>query len=302
MASIESRLANPLSLYVDNKGPKMKGINQMNKGKLDGKVAVVTGASKGIGAAIAKEFADEGATVVINYASAKEDADRIVDEITKRGGQAVAVQANVAKKADVERLFSAAKKAFGKIDILVNNAGVYDWSPIEEITEEQFHKQFDVNVLGLLLATQEAVKQFDSNGGNIINVSSTVTSLTPPGSSVYTGTKGAVDAITRTLAKELGPRKIRVNSINPGLVETEGVRAAGFDDHCWRCLSGHHQSHAPEWIHRGRQWRACRRGHRGAGRPGVPGHPGRPPRRRVPRAGRASPARRGQAPAPAGPP
>jgi len=190
----------------------------MNKGKLNGKVAVVTGASKGIGAAIAKEFADEGATVVINYASAKEDADRIVDEITKRGGQAVAVQANVAKKADVERLFSAAKKA-----------GVYDWSPIEEITEEQFHKQFDVNVLGLLLATQEAVKQFDSNGGNIINVSSTVTSLTPPGSSVYTGTKGAVDAITRTLAKELGPRKIRVNSINPGLVETEGVRAAGFD-------------------------------------------------------------------------
>ena len=196
----------------------------MKNGKLNGKVAVVTGASKGIGAAIAKEFANEGATVVINYASAKEDADRIVDEITKRGGQAVAVQANVAKKADVERLFSAAKKAFGKIDM-----GVYDWSPIEEITEEQFHRQFDVNVLGLLLATQEAVKQFDSNGGNIINVSSTVTSLTPPGSSVYTGTKGAVDAITRTLAKELGPRKIRVNSINPGLVETEGVRAAGFD-------------------------------------------------------------------------
>ena len=201
----------------------------MKNGKLNGKVAVVTGASKGIGAAIAKEFADEGARVVINYASAKEDADRIVDEITKRGGQAVAVQANVAKKADVERLFSAAKRAFGKIDILVNNAGVYDWSPIEEITEEQFHRQFDVNVLGLLLATQEAVKQFDSNGGNIINVSSTVTSLTPPGSSVYTSTKGAVDAITRTLAKELGPRKIRVNSINPGLVETEGVRAAGFD-------------------------------------------------------------------------
>src|SRR6266705_3108449 len=229
ITSIESRLANPLSLYVDKKNPKMKGINQMNKGKLDGKVAVVTGASKGIGAAIAKEFANEGATVVINYASAKEDADRIVDEITKRGGQAVAVQANVAKKADVERLFSAAKKAFGKIDILVNNAGVYDWSPIEEITEEQFHRQFGVNVLGLLLATQEAVKQFDSNGGNIINVSSTVTSLTPPGSSVYTGTKGAVDAITRTLAKELGPRKIRVNAINPGMVETEGVRAAGFD-------------------------------------------------------------------------
>ena len=202
----------------------------MNKGKLNGKVAVATGASKGIGAAIAKEFADEGATVVINYASAKDDADRIVDEITKRGGQAVAVQANVAKKADVERLFSATKKAFGKIDILVNNAGVYDWSPIEEITEQQFHKQFDVNVLGLLLATQEAVKQFDSNGGNIINVSSTVTSLTPPGSSVYTGTKGAVDAITRTLAKELGPRKIRVNAINPGMVITEGVVTGGFHE------------------------------------------------------------------------
>ena len=200
----------------------------MKNGKLNGKAAVVTGASKGIGAAIAKEFADEGARVVINYASAKEDADRIVDEITKRGGQAVAVQANVAKKADVERLFSATKRAFGKIDILVNNAGVYDWSPIEEITEEQFHKQFDVNVLGLLLATQEAVKQFDSNGGNIINVSSTVTSLTPPGSSVYTGTKGAVDAITRTLAKELGPRKIRVNAVNPGMVVTEGAQAGGF--------------------------------------------------------------------------
>src|SRR3989440_2127433 len=197
---------------------------QTNTKKLDGKVAIVTGASKGIGTAIAKHLAAEGAAVVVNYASSKEGADRVVDEITKRGGRAIAVQANVAKKAEVERLFSTTKKAFGKIDILVNNAGVYDWSPIEEITEEQFHRQFDVNVLGLLLATQEAVKQFGSDGGNIINVSSTVTSLTPPGSSVYTGTKGAVDAITRTLAKELGPRRIRVNSINPGLVETEGVR------------------------------------------------------------------------------
>ncbi|PYL47871.1 MAG: oxidoreductase, partial [Verrucomicrobia bacterium] len=160
--------------------------------------------------------------------TSKEGADRVVDQITKRGGTAVAVQANVAKKAEVERLFSATKRAFGKLDILVNNAGVYDWSPLEEITEEQFHKHFDVNVLGLLLATQEAVKQFDSTGGNIINISS-ITSLTPPSSSVYTGTKGAVDAITRTLAKELGPRKIRVNAINPGMVETEGVRAAGFD-------------------------------------------------------------------------
>ena len=201
----------------------------MKNGKLTGKVAMVTGASKGIGAGIAKEFAAEGAAVVVNYASAKGDADRVVDEIAKRGGKAIAVQANVAKKAEVERLFAATKKAFGKIDILVNNAGVYDWSPLEEITEEQFHKHFDVNILGLLLATQEAVKQFDSTGSNIINISSAVTSLTPPGSSVYTGTKGAVDAITRTLAKELGPRNIRVNAINPGMVETEGVRAARFD-------------------------------------------------------------------------
>ena len=201
----------------------------MKNGKLNGKVAIVTGASKGIGAGIAKELAAEGAAVVVNYASSKTDADNVVDKITKRGGKAIAVQGNVAKKSDVERLFATTKKAFGKIDILVNNAGVYDWSPIDEITEEQFHKQFDVNVLGLLLATQEAVKQFDSAGGNIINISSTVTSLTPPSSSVYTATKGAVDAITRTLAKELGPRKIRVNAINPGMVETEGVRAAGFD-------------------------------------------------------------------------
>jgi 3-oxoacyl-[acyl-carrier protein] reductase len=201
----------------------------MKNGKLAGKIAVVTGASKGIGADIAKQFAAEGAAVVVNYASSKEGADRVVDEIAKRGGKAIAVKANVAKKAEIERLFSATKKAFGRIDVLVNNAGVYDWSPLEEITEEQFHKHFDVNVLGLLLATQEAVKHFDSIGGNIINISSTVTSLTPPSSSVYTGTKGAVDAITRTLAKELGPRKIRVNAINPGMVETEGVRAAGFD-------------------------------------------------------------------------
>ena len=202
----------------------------MKNGKLTGQVAVVTGASKGIGADIARHFAAEGAAVVVNYSSSKEGADRVVDEITKRGGKAIAVQANVARKAEVERLFSATKKAFGKVDILVNNAGVYDWSPLEEITEEQFHKHFDVNVLGLLFATQEAVKQFDSAGGSIINVSSAVTSLTPPNASVYTGTKGAVDAITRTLAKELGPRNIRVNAINPGMVETEGVIAAGFNE------------------------------------------------------------------------
>ena len=202
----------------------------MKNGKLTGQVAVVTGASKGIGADIATHFAAEGAAVVVNYSSSKEGADRVVDEITKRGGKAIAVQANVAKKAEVEHLFSSAKKAFGKIDILVNNAGVYEFSPLEEITEEQFHKHFDVNVLGLLLATQEAVKQFDSAGGSIINISSAVTSLTPPNTSVYSGTKGAVDAITRTLAKELGPRNIRVNAINPGMVETEGVIAAGFNE------------------------------------------------------------------------
>jgi 3-oxoacyl-[acyl-carrier protein] reductase len=200
-----------------------------NTKKLDGKVAVVTGASKGIGAAIAKHLAAEGAAVVVNYASSKEGADHVVDEIAKRGGKAIAVRANVASKAEVEQLFAATKKAFGKIDILVNNAGIYELSPLEEITEEHFHKHFDVNVLGLIFATQEAVKQFDPAGGSIINISSTATSLTPPNTSVYTATKGAVDAITRTLAKELGSRNIRVNAINPGMVETEGVRAAGFD-------------------------------------------------------------------------
>src|SRR5437879_7770919 len=220
----------PMATRMINRFHKIKNeMITMKNGKLNGKVAVVTGASKGIGAGIAKHLAAEGAAVVVNYASSKADADRVVDEIAKRGGKAIAVQGNVAKKKEVEQLFSAAKKAFGKVDVLVNNAGVYDWSPLEEITEEQFHKHFDINVLGLRLATQEAVKHFDSAGGNIINISSTVTSLTPPGSSVYTGTKGAVDAITRTLAKELGPRKIRVNAINPGMVVTEGVRAAGFD-------------------------------------------------------------------------
>jgi 3-oxoacyl-[acyl-carrier protein] reductase len=202
----------------------------MNTKKLDGKIAVVTGASKGIGAGIAKHLAAEGAAVVVNYASSKSDADKVVDEITKRGGKAIAVQADVAKKKDIERLFAETKKAFGRLDILVNNAGVYEFAPLENVTEEQFHKHFDVNVLGLLLATQEGVKYFDLAGGSIINISSAVTSLTPATSSVYTGTKGAVDAITRTLAKELGPRKIRVNAINPGMIETEGVIAAGFNE------------------------------------------------------------------------
>jgi len=206
----------------------------MNSKKLDGKVAVVTGASKGIGAGIAKHLAAEGAAVVVNYAASKEGADKVVDEITKAGGKAVAVQGNVAKKAEVERLFTAAEKAFGKIDILVNNAGVYEFVPLEDVTEQQFHRHFDVNVLGMLLATQEALKHFNSDGGSIINIGSLASSLTPPTAVVYNATKGAVDAITRTLAKELGPRKIRVNSINPGMVITDGVLAAGFDQSDFR--------------------------------------------------------------------
>jgi 3-oxoacyl-[acyl-carrier protein] reductase len=202
----------------------------MNTKKLDGKVAVVTGASKGIGAGIAKQFAAEGAAIVVNYASSKSDADKVVDEITKTGGKAVAVQGNVAKKSEVERLFTTAEKTFGKIDILVNNAGVYEFLPLEEVTEQQFHRLFDVNVLGMLLATQEALKHFNSGGGSIINIGSLASSLTPPTAVVYNATKGAVDAITRTLAKELGPRKIRVNSINPGMVITEGAVAGGYTE------------------------------------------------------------------------
>ena len=200
-----------------------------NTKKLDGRVAVVTGASKGIGAAIAKHLAAEGAAVVVNYASSKSGADQVVDEITKRRGKAIAVQANVAKKAEVDRLLSATKQAFGKLDILVNNAGIYEFSPLEEVTEQDLHKHFDINVLGLLLTSQAALKLFGPEGGSIINISSAASSLTPPNTSVYTATKGAVDAITRTLAKELGPRKIRVNAINPGMVITEGVVAGGFD-------------------------------------------------------------------------
>ncbi len=199
-----------------------------NSLKLDGKVAVVTGASKGIGTSIAKHLAAEGAAVVVNYASSREGADRVVAEITKNGGKAVAVQANVVKKSEIERLFAETKKAFGRLDILVNNAGIYEFSPLESVTEEQFHKQFDLNVLGLILASQAAVKLFDSAGGTIINISSIVSTLAVPNAAVYSGTKGAVDAITRSLAKELGPRGIRVNAINPGMVETEGSHAAGI--------------------------------------------------------------------------
>jgi 3-oxoacyl-[acyl-carrier protein] reductase len=196
--------------------------------RLKGKVAVVTGASKGIGADIAKGLAAEGAAVVVNYASSKAGADRVVVEIGKSGGKAVAVQGDVSKGADVQRIFAETKKAFGRLDVLVNNAGIYEFAPLENITEEQFHRQFNTNVLGLLLATQEAAKHFDGEGGSVINIGSAVSSLNPPTSAVYTATKGAVDAVTSVLAKELGPKKIRVNSINPGMVETEGVHAAGF--------------------------------------------------------------------------
>ncbi len=195
--------------------------------KLAGKVAVVTGASKGIGAAIAKYLAAEGAAVVVNYSSGKDGADQVVAEITKHGGAATAVQANLSKPADVTKLFAETKKFRDKIDILVNNAGIYEMTPLESITPEHFHRHFDLNVLGLLLASQEAVKSMRP-GGSIINISSVVSRITPPGMAVYNATKGAVDAITRTLAKELGPKRIRVNAINPGMVETEGTHSAGM--------------------------------------------------------------------------
>lgn len=200
-----------------------------NNKKLAGKVAVVTGASKGIGASIAKHLAAEGAAVVVNYASSKAGADKVVSEITAQGGKAVAVQADVAKKADIARLFAQTKQAYGRLDVLVNNAGVYEFSPLEQITEEHFYKQFNLNVLGLLFATQEAAKLIGPDGGSVINISSIVSTLAVPGAAVYSATKGAVDAATRSLAKELGPRQIRVNAINPGMVVTEGFQAAGFE-------------------------------------------------------------------------
>ncbi|MEJ0088848.1 MAG: glucose 1-dehydrogenase [Limisphaerales bacterium] len=196
--------------------------------KLAGRVAVVTGASKGIGASIAKHLAAEGAAVVVNYASSKSGADKVVSEITAQGGKAVAVQGDVSQQTDIDRLFTETKKAFGRLDILVNNAGVYEFAPLANITEEHFHKQFNLNVLGLLLTTQKAVELFDATGGNIINISSVAGINPPPAASVYGATKGAVDAITKSLAKELGAKNIRVNSLNPGGVETEGVHAAGF--------------------------------------------------------------------------
>ena len=197
-------------------------------GKLTNQVAVVTGASKGIGAGIAKALAAEGASVVVNYSSSKTGADKVVQEIITKGGKAIAVQGDVSKQADVTRLFAETKKAYGKLNILVNNAGVYDLQPLEAITEEHFHKHFNLNVLGLLLVTKEAVKLIGPEGGSIINIGSGISTVTPPNTAVYTATKGAVDAITSVLAKELGPRKIRVNSLNPGMIETEGVHTAGY--------------------------------------------------------------------------
>jgi 3-oxoacyl-[acyl-carrier protein] reductase len=202
--------------------------------KLAGKVAIVTGASKGIGASIALHLAAEGAAVAVNYSSSKEGAERVVKEIERNGGKAIIVQANMANPKDVQRLFSETKKAFGKLDILVNNAGIYYFTPIEELSSEDYHKMFDINVLGLLLASKEAVKSFGTKGGSIVNISSVVSASSEPGLSIYCGTKGAVDAITRSLAAELGPRKIRVNTINPGLVETEGTHAGGMTDDQFR--------------------------------------------------------------------
>lgn len=195
--------------------------------KLAGKVAVVTGASKGIGAAIAKALAAEGASVVVNYASSKADADAVVAAIAKAGGKAVAVGGNVSEASEAQGIIDAAVKNFGRLDIIVNNSGVYEFAPIESFTEEQFHKMFNVNVLGTLLVTRAAAKHLGS-GASIINIGSVVSRLTPPNTSIYSATKAAVDAITGALAKELGPRSIRVNSINPGPVDTEGYRSASF--------------------------------------------------------------------------
>jgi 3-oxoacyl-[acyl-carrier protein] reductase len=196
--------------------------------KLQGKVALVTGASKGIGAGIARALGEAGASVVVNYASDRAGADKAVADIKAKGGKAIAVQGDVSKPADVKRLFEETRKAYGKLDVLVNNAGVFKFAPLEQIEEAEYQRQFGINVLGPLLATREALPLFGSEGGSVINISSIVSRMGIPGSAVYAGTKGALDTITQVLASELGPRKIRVNSINPGMVESEGTHAAGF--------------------------------------------------------------------------
>jgi 3-oxoacyl-[acyl-carrier protein] reductase len=196
-------------------------------GKLSGKVAVVTGASKGLGAEIARQLAAEGAALVVNYASSKAGADKVVAEITGAGGNAIAVQGDMSKQADVTRLFKESSKAFGRLDVLVNNAGIYKFAPLDQVTPEHFYQHFDLNVLGLILATQEAARHFGPTGGSVVNISSVVSTASFPGACVYSATKAAVDSLTRTLAAELGPRKIRVNSVNPGMVLTEGNAEAG---------------------------------------------------------------------------
>jgi 3-oxoacyl-[acyl-carrier protein] reductase len=205
-----------------------------NSQKLSGKVAVVTGASKGIGAAIAKQLAADGAAVVVNYASSRGGADEVVAAITAAGGKAVAVQADLSKRSDVERLFQESDRAFGRLDILVNNAGIYEFMPLEGITEEHFHRQFNLNVLGLILATQQAAARFGPEGGSVVNIGSVASTSAQPTASVYSGTKAAVNAVTLSLARELGPRKIRVNAVNPGMVLTEGVQSAGIDQSDFR--------------------------------------------------------------------
>ena len=207
-------------MFVDQTVQNMK--------KLENKVALVTGASKGIGAAIAKKLAEDGAAVIVNYASSKADAQKVVDAIIENGGKATAIQGDVSIADHVKRILAETVDLYGKIDILVNNAGVYEWGPLESVTEEGFHRQFNINVLGLLIASQTAVGYFADNGGNIINIGSGVSTSQPAGSVLYTATKSAVDSITRVLSKELGPKNIRVNSINPGMVDTEGSRAGGF--------------------------------------------------------------------------
>jgi 3-oxoacyl-[acyl-carrier protein] reductase len=202
--------------------------------KLAGKVAIVTGGSKGIGASIARHLAAEGASVVVNYVTGKNDAERVVAEIARDGANAIAIQASLAKTEDIARLFAQTKKTFGRLDVLVNNAGIYEFRPLEQVDEDHFHKQFNLNVLGVVLASKEAAKYFDGDGGSIINVSSLVSKVAPPNAVVYSATKAAVDAVTKSLAKELGPRKIRVNAINPGMVITEGVRSAGLQESDFR--------------------------------------------------------------------